>query len=320
MNPDEVTTSENVNLPAEQETVEQVNKIKLEPGTLIYLFKQVGFDDNDIPILLAIAQMESNMVHGAINYNSESGYDKDLGILQLNNLANFDKDLQPDRELQVFMAKENITGMFTPNDFAEMLHQDIMFQMRWAKHKIDWHRKAGKDPFIFWMTYPPIRDYIQKGDKTYAPRQEDFDLAMKYYEDYKNNRIVPISKDVPMLPPIEVSPRPVDDGQSRTTVPEKPITVEPQKESDSLTTRSEGITNMFGSPEESFWNKGVEANNYRDRNASQVMAMIQAAVNSQRRTKNLPDISNNLNVDTQFAQLTDDQKTILDILRDINGS
>jgi len=313
MNPDEVTPPENINPPAEQETVEQVNKIKLEPGTLIYLFKQVGFDDKDIPVLLAIAQMESNMVHGAINYNSESGYDKDLGVLQLNNLANFDKDLQPDRELKAFMAKENITGMFTPNDFAEMLHQDIMFQMRWAKHKIDWHRNAGTDPFRFWMTYPPIRDYIQKGDKTYAPRQEDFDLAMKYYEDYKNNKIVPISIDVPTLPPIEGSPRPVDDGKSGTDVPGKPITVETQG-------RSQGITNMFGSPEEKFWNKGVEVNNYRDRNASQVMAMIQAAVNSQRRAKNLPDISNDFNVDSQYMQLTDDQKTALDVLRGLYGS
>jgi hypothetical protein len=301
---------QNPEQPQEEEVTEELTKIKLEPGTLIYLFKQVGFDDSDIPTLLAIAQMESNMVHGAIGYNSESGYDKDLGILQLNNLANYDDNLVPDQELKVFFNKEGVS--YSPEEFAEALHQDIMFQMRWAKHKIDWHRSAGTDPFRFWMTYPPIKDYIENGDTEYAPRQQDFDLAIKHYEDYKNNKIQPISVDVPNLPPIEAP-------QNYEVAAEDTGTVTPQPAMVGMQDRSPGVTNMFGEPPKSVWNEEMPKQDFIQKNTSQVVALIEAAVNANRKKKNLPTISNNYNIDAQMAQLTDDQKTVLDILRDVNA-
>ena len=85
----------------------------------------------------------------------------------------------------------------------------------------------------------------------------------------------------------------------------------PQDDTIDLTSRSAGIMNLFGEP---------PTTDYRSKTSSQVLGLLQSAINSERRKKNLPDISNNLNVDTEFAQLTDDQKTILDMLRSVDGS
>ena len=67
---------------------------------------------------------------------------------------------------------------------------------------------------------------------------------------------------------------------------------------------------MFGQP---------TVDDFKSKTRAQVIRLLEASVNEQRGRKNLPKVSNDVNVDTDFAQLSDDQKTILDILRSADG-
>jgi len=84
--------------------------------------------------------------------------------------------------------------------------------------------------------------------------------------------------------------------------------------------RSEGITNMYGTPpQDNVWSQGVDFTNAVAKSESQVVALLQAAINNQRRAKNLPDISNDMSMDRKRETLSDDQKVALDILRGLYG-
>jgi GH24 family phage-related lysozyme (muramidase) len=67
------------------------------------------------------------------------------------------------------------------------------------------------------------------------------------------------------------------------------------------------------------WSQGVDFTNAVAKSESQVVALIQAAINNQRRAKNLPDISNDMSMDRKRETLSDDQKVALDILRGLYG-
>ena len=87
-----------------------------------------------------------------------------------------------------------------------------------------------------------------------------------------------------------------------------------------ITQRSEGITNMYGTPpQDNVWSQGVDFTNAVAKSESQVVALLQAAINNQRRAKNLPDISNDMSMDRKRETLSDDQKVALDILRGLYG-
>ena len=191
------------------------------------------------------------------------------------------------------------------DEFTNKVKYDIDYATQFALHIVDYRRKNpksyGPDPFDAWTTY---NRYIKENMKNLAPTDTlvfkdgldaEITQAIEYYKTYNE---IPFGKqeDTPTT--------------TTTTVP-KTSTTMIQDDTIDLTTRSAGIMNIFGEP---------PSTDYRSKTSSQVLGLLQSAINSERRKKNLPDISNNLNVDTQFAQLSDDQKTILDILRSADGS
>tara|TARA_B100001939_G_scaffold290348_1_gene261771 strand:- start:90 stop:929 length:840 start_codon:yes stop_codon:yes gene_type:complete len=254
----------------------------------------------DAAILLAIAYLESKFTHG-IDGDTDPN---DKGLWQINPPQYF-KGQEPDNMVKAFYKMQGET--LSLDEFTNKVKYDIDYATQFALHIVDYRRKNpksyGPDPFDAWTTY---NRYIKENMKNLAPTDTlvfkdgldaEITQAIEYYKTYNE---IPFGKQEDT--PTTTTPT--------TTVPDTPTTMI-QDDTIDLTTRSAGIMNIFGEP---------PTTDYRSKTSSQVLGLLQSAINSERRKKNLPDISNNLNVDTQFAQLTDDQKTILDILRDIDGS
>lgn len=252
----------------------------------------------DAAILLAIAYLESKFTHG-IDGDTDPN---DKGLWQINPPQYF-KGQEPDNMVKAFYKMQGET--LSLDEFTNKVKYDIDYATQFALHIVDYRRKNpksyGPDPFDAWTTY---NRYIKDNMKNLAPTDTlvfkdgldaEITQAIEYYKTYNE---IPFGKqeDTPTT--------------TTTTVPETPTTMI-QDDTIDLTTRSAGIMNIFGEP---------PSTDYRSKTSSQVLGLLQSAINSERRKKNLPDISNNLNVDTDFAQLTDDQKTILDTLRGFYGS
>lgn len=253
----------------------------------------------DAAILLAIAYLESKFTHG-IDGDTDPN---DKGLWQINPPQYF-KGQEPDNMVKAFYKMQGET--LSLDEFTNKVKYDIDYATQFALHIVDYRRKNpksyGPDPFDAWTTY---NRYIKENMKNLAPTDTlvfkdgldaEITQAIEYYKTY-NEISFGKQDDTPTTTPT-------------TTVPDTPTTMI-QDDTIDLTTRSAGIMNIFGEP---------PSTDYRSKTSSQVLGLLQSAINSERRKKNLPDISNNLNVDTQFAQLSDDQKTILDILRSADGS
>lgn len=254
----------------------------------------------DAAILLAIAYLESKFTHG-IDGDTDPN---DKGLWQINPPQYF-KGQEPDNMVKAFYKMQGET--LSLDEFTNKVKYDIDYATQFALHIVDYRRKNpksyGPDPFDAWTTY---NRYIKENMKNLAPTDTlvfkdgldaEITQAIEYYKTYNE---IPFGKQEDT--PTTTTPT--------TTVPDTPTTMI-QDDTIDLTTRSAGIMNIFGEP---------PTTDYRSKTSSQVLGLLQSAINSERRKKNLPDISNNLNVDTQFAQLTDDQKTILDTLRGFYGS
>ena len=254
----------------------------------------------DAAILLAIAYLESKFTHG-IDGDTDPN---DKGLWQINPPQYF-KGQEPDNMVKAFYKMQGET--LSLDEFTNKVKYDIDYATQFALHIVDYRRKNpksyGPDPFDAWTTY---NRYIKENMKNLAPTDTlvfkdgldaEITQAIEYYKTYNE---IPFGKQEDT--PTTTTPT--------TTVPDTPTTMI-QDDTIDLTTRSAGIMNIFGEP---------PSTDYRSKTSSQVLGLLQSAINSERRKKNLPDISNNLNVDTEFAQLTDDQKTILDTLRGFYGS
>ena len=246
----------------------------------------------DAQILLAIAYLESKFKHG-IDGDTDPN---DKGIWQINP-PQFFRGQDPDNMVKEFFKKQG--EVVSLDEFTNKVKYDIQYATQFALHIVDYRNRNpksyGPDPFDAWTTY---KKYIKPNMSKLAPTDEyvvsdgldaEIAQAMEYVKTYNN---------IPF-------------GTTTTTVPATTTTTMPQDDTIDLTSRSAGIMNIFGEP---------PTTDYRSKTSSQVLGLLQSAINSERRKKNLPDISNNLNVDTDFAQLTDDQKTILDTLRGFYGS
>ena len=252
----------------------------------------------DAQILLAIAYLESKFKHG-IDGDTDPN---DKGIWQINP-PQFFRGQDPDNMVKEFFKKQG--EVVSLDEFTNKVKYDIQYATQFALHIVDYRNRNpksyGPDPFDAWTTY---KKYIKPNMSKLGPTDEyvvsdgldaEIAQAMEYVKTYNN---IPFGTTTTTTMPT-------------TTVPATTTTTMPQDDTIDLTSRSAGIMNIFGKP---------PTTDYRSKTSSQVLGLLQSAINSERRKKNLPDISNNLNVDTDFAQLTDDQKTILDILRDIDGS
>ena len=271
-----------------QYTVEEVKQILYENEA----------KPEDAQILLAIAYLESKFKHG-IDGDADPN---DKGIWQINP-PQFFRGQEPDNMVKEFFKKQG--EVVSLDEFTNKVKYDIQYATQFALHIVDYRNRNpksyGPDPFDAWTTY---KKYIKPNMSKLAPTDEyvvsdgldaEIAQAMEYVKTYNN---IPFGTTTTTTTPT-------------TTVPATTTTTMPQDDTIDLTSRSAGIMNIFGEPPTS---------DYRSKTSSQVLGLLQSAINSERRKKNLPDISNNLNVDTQFAQLTDDQKTILDTLRGFYGS
>lgn len=271
-----------------QYTVEEVKQILYENEA----------KPEDAQILLAIAYLESKFKHG-IDGDADPN---DKGIWQINP-PQFFRGQEPDNMVKEFFKKQG--EVVSLDEFTNKVKYDIQYATQFAIHIVDYRNRNpksyGPDPFDAWTTY---KKYIKPNMSKLAPTDEyvvsdgldaEIAQAMEYVKTYNN---IPFGTTTTTTTPT-------------TTVPATTTTTMPQDDTIDLTSRSAGIMNIFGEPPTS---------DYRSKTSSQVLGLLQSAINSERRKKNLPDISNNLNVDTQFAQLTDDQKTILDMLRSVDGS
>ena len=252
----------------------------------------------DAQILLAIAYLESKFKHG-IDGDADPN---DKGIWQINP-PQFFRGQDPDNMVKEFFKKQG--EVVSLDEFTNKVKYDIQYATQFALHIVDYRNRNpksyGPDPFDAWTTY---KKYIKPNMSKLAPTDEyvvsdgldaEIAQAMEYVKTYNN---IPFGTTTTTTTPT-------------STVPATTTTTMPQDDTIDLTSRSAGIMNLFGEPPTS---------DYRSKTSSQVLGLLQSAINSERRKKNLPDISNNLNVDTDFAQLTDDQKTILDMLRSVDGS
>lgn len=264
----------------------------------------------DAAILLAIAYLESKFTHG-IDGDTDPN---DKGLWQINPPQYF-KGQEPDNMVKAFYQMQGET--LSLDEFTNKVKYDIDYATQFALHIVDYRRKNpksyGPDPFDAWTTY---NRYIKENMKNLAPTDTlvfkdgldaEITQAIEYYKTYNE---IPFGKQED-TPTTTTTPTTTVPATPTTTVPATTTTTMPQDDTIDLTTRSAGIMNIFGEP---------PTTDYRSKTSSQVLGLLQSAINSERRKKNLPDISNNLNVDTQFAQLTDDQKTILDTLRGFYGS
>ena len=271
-----------------QYTVEEVKQILYENEA----------KPEDAQILLAIAYLESKFKHG-IDGDADPN---DKGIWQINP-PQFFRGQEPDNMVKEFFKKQG--EVVSLDEFTNKVKYDIQYATQFALHIVDYRNRNpksyGPDPFDAWTTY---KKYIKPNMSKLAPTDEyvvsdgldaEIAQAMEYVKTYNN---IPFGTTTTTTTPT-------------TTVPATTTTTMPQDDTIDLTSRSAGIMNLFGEP---------PTTDYRSKTSSQVLGLLQSAINSERRKKNLPDISNNLNVDTQFAQLTDDQKTILDMLRSVDGS
>lgn len=271
-----------------QYTVEEVKQILYENEA----------KPEDAQILLAIAYLESKFKHG-IDGDADPN---DKGIWQINP-PQFFRGQEPDNMVKEFFKKQG--EVVSLDEFTNKVKYDIQYATQFAIHIVDYRNRNpksyGPDPFDAWTTY---KKYIKPNMSKLAPTDEyvvsdgldaEIAQAMEYVKTYNN---IPFGTTTTTTTPT-------------TTVPATTTTTTPQDDTIDLTSRSAGIMNLFGEPPTS---------DYRSKTSSQVLGLLQSAINSERRKKNLPDISNNLNVDTEFAQLTDDQKTILDTLRGFYGS
>lgn len=271
-----------------QYTVEEVKQILYENEA----------KPEDAQILLAIAYLESKFKHG-IDGDADPN---DKGIWQINP-PQFFRGQEPDNMVKEFFKKQG--EVVSLDEFTNKVKYDIQYATQFAIHIVDYRNRNpksyGPDPFDAWTTY---KKYIKPNMSKLAPTDEyvvsdgldaEIAQAMEYVKTYNN---IPFGTTTTTTTPT-------------TTVPATTTTTMPQDDTIDLTSRSAGIMNLFGEPPTS---------DYRSKTSSQVLGLLQSAINSERRKKNLPDISNNLNVDTEFAQLTDDQKTILDTLRGFYGS
>ena len=221
----------------------------------------------DAAILLAIAYLESKFTHG-IDGDTDPN---DKGLWQINPPQYF-KGQEPDNMVKAFYKMQGET--LSLDEFTNKVKYDIDYATQFALHIVDYRRKNpksyGPDPFDAWTTY---NRYIKENMKNLAPTDTlvfkdgldaEITQAIEYYKTYNE---IPFGKQEDT--PTTTTPT--------TTVPDTPTTMI-QDDTIDLTTRSAGIMNIFGEP---------PSTDYRSKTSSQVLGILQSAINSERRKKNL---------------------------------
>ena len=170
---------------------------KIAVGVLLFLLRQAGVSESDIPKMLAIAQMESgltNNIEGKVNDNGT----RDVGIWQINaeeywhdSEGTNDNSKGPDTFTRKWM--ESNGGELSMEEFREKVKTDIVYATQFAVDVVEYRGKNPKSfpggKFSAWSVWKSfIQPYVDKGvtDITgIAPgRQPDMDLAVEYIEEF----------------------------------------------------------------------------------------------------------------------------------------
>lgn len=269
--------------------------------------KQMLFDEqvngDDAGILLAIAYLESKFKHG-IDGDTDPN---DKGLWQINP-PQFFKGQEPDNMVKTFYQEQG--EVLSLDEFTNKVKYDIDYATKFAVHIMDYRRKNpksyGPDPFDAWTTY---KEYIKPNMKNLGTGDQ---LIFKNGLDAEITEAIGYIKNYNDIDFVETTPTTSSTTtSSTTTMPPTTTTTMPKDTQIDTTSRSQGITNMFGQP---------TVDDFKSKTRAQVIRLLEASVNEQRGRKNLPKISNDVNVNTDFAQLSDDQKTVLDVLRGFYGS
>ena len=269
--------------------------------------KQMLFDEqvsgDDAGILLAIAYLESKFKHG-IDGDTDPN---DKGLWQINP-PQFFKGQEPDNMVKTFYQEQG--EVLSLDEFTNKVKYDIDYATKFAVHIMDYRRKNpksyGPDPFDAWTTY---KEYIKPNMKNLGTGDE---LIFKNGLDAEITEAIGYIKNYNNIDFVETTPTTSSTTtSSTTTMPPTTTTTMPKDTQIDTQSRSQGITNMFGQP---------TVDDFKSKTRAQVIRLLEASVNEQRGRKNLPKISNDANVNTDFAQLSDDQKTVLDVLRGFYGS
>jgi len=268
--------------------------------------KQMLFDEqvngDDAGILLAIAYLESKFKHG-IDGDTDPN---DKGLWQINP-PQFFKGQEPDNMVKNFYAEQG--EVLSLDEFTNKVKYDIDYATKFAVHIMDYRRKNpksyGPDPFDAWTTY---KEYIKPNMKNLGAADQ---LIFKNGLDAEITQAISYIKNYNDIDFVETTPTTSSTTtSSTTTMPPTTTTTMPKDTQIDTSSRSQGITNMFGQP---------TVDDFKSKTRAQVIRLLEASVNEQRGRKNLPKVSNDVNVDTDFAQLSDDQKTVLDVLRGFYG-
>jgi len=170
---------------------------KIAVGVLLFLLRQAGVAEADIPNMLAIAQMESGLtdnIEGKVNDNGT----RDVGIWQINaeeywhdSKGTNDNSKGPDDFTRKWM--ESNGGELSLDDFREKIKTDIVYSTQFASDVVKYRERNPKNfpggkysAWAVWKSF--IEPYANEGKTDItgiAPgRQPDMDLAVEYIEDF----------------------------------------------------------------------------------------------------------------------------------------
>ena len=168
---------------------------KIAVGILLALLRQFGALEEDIPTMLAIAQMESGLtdnIEGKVNDNGT----RDVGIWQINAESYWedtegtnDNKLGPDKFTKRWMIKNG--GELSIEEFRERALNDVQYSTKFSVDLVKERRDnpisyESDDPFTAWTVYTKyIKPYLEDGTtKVSGGIQKDMDIAVSYIEKF----------------------------------------------------------------------------------------------------------------------------------------
>lgn len=198
---------------------------KIAVGVLLFLLRQAGASESDIPTMLAIAQMESGFtdnIEGKVNDNGT----RDVGIWQVNaeeywhdSKGTNDNSKGPDDFTRMWMEANG--GVLSLDEFRNKIRTDIVYSTQFASDVVKYRERNDDDfkegKFSAWSVWKDfIQPYVEEGKtdiRGISPgRQPDMDLAVKYIEDFDSIEAMEYKGEAPPITPTSV-PTPGELGE-----------------------------------------------------------------------------------------------------------
>jgi hypothetical protein len=255
---------------------EVVEVVQYEVEDVKELLFQQGATPDDASILIAIAYLESKFKHG-IDGDTDPN---DKGLWQINPPQYFDGE-NPDNMVKAFYGKQGET--LSLEEFTNKVKYDIDYATAFAVHIVGYRRanprSYGPDPFDAWTTY---KEYVKDNMSRLAPTDE---LIFKNGLDSEITKAISYIKEYNTIPfgkpkeEIEIDDTPPSTTTTTTTIPTEETEID-------TSTRSEGVTNMFGTP--------PQDDTYQGRYDDLILKLIEAKVNRSKAKAGQEPVKRNL--------------------------